>query len=171
MSRGTSVWLRLHILESYYIRICLQCRRPGVRCLGLEDPLETGKATHSSIRLENSMDRGTWWATVHGLQRVGHDWATNTQQYIILSLNSLHFTDHKKLRPSNPALYPDQVALFSRTAVAHTCPPCFRPPTPQYWRRKWQPTPVFLPREPCGQRSLVGCCPWGRTESDMTEAT
>ena len=27
------------------------------------------------------------------------------------------------------------------------------------WRRKWQPTPVFLPRESCGQRSLVGCCP------------
>ena len=32
------------------------------------------------------------------------------------------------------------------------------------WRRKWQPTPVFLPRESHGQRSLVGCCPWGRTE-------
>ena len=31
-------------------------------------------------------------------------------------------------------------------------------------RRKWQPTPVFLPREPCGQRTLVGCCLWGRTE-------
>ena len=28
------------------------------------------------------------------------------------------------------------------------------------WRRKWQPTPVLLPREFCGQRSLVGCCPW-----------
>ena len=27
------------------------------------------------------------------------------------------------------------------------------------WRRKWQPTPVFLPRDTCGQRSLVGCCP------------
>ena len=39
------------------------------------------------------------------------------------------------------------------------------------WRRKWQPTPVLLPRESRGQRSLVGCCPWGRTESDMTEAT
>ena len=38
-------------------------------------------------------------------------------------------------------------------------------------RRKWQPTPVFLPREFRGQRNLVGCCPWGRTESDMTEAT
>ena len=39
------------------------------------------------------------------------------------------------------------------------------------WRRKWQPTPVFLPREYHGQRSPVGCCPWGRTELDMTEAT
>ena len=38
-----------------------------------------------------------------------------------------------------------------------------------HWRRKWQPTPVFLPRESHGQRSLVGCCLWGRTESDMTE--
>ena len=40
-----------------------------------------------------------------------------------------------------------------------------------HWRRKWQPTPVFLPRESQGRGSLVGCCLWGRTESDMTEAT
>ena len=38
-------------------------------------------------------------------------------------------------------------------------------------RRKRQPTPVFLPGESQGQGSLVGCCLWGRTESDMTEAT
>ena len=37
------------------------------------------------------------------------------------------------------------------------------------WRRKWQPTPVFLPGESHGQRSLVGYSPWGRKESDMTE--
>ena len=37
------------------------------------------------------------------------------------------------------------------------------------WRRKWQPTPVFLPGESQGQRSLVGCRLWGRTESDTTE--
>ena len=36
------------------------------------------------------------------------------------------------------------------------------------WRRAWQPTPGFLPGESHGQRSLVGCSPWGRTESDMT---
>ena len=40
-----------------------------------------------------------------------------------------------------------------------------------HWRRKWQPTPVFLPGESQGRRSLVGCRLWGRTESDMTEAT
>ena len=39
------------------------------------------------------------------------------------------------------------------------------------WRRKWQPTPVFLPGESQGWGSLVGCCLWGRTESDTTEAT
>ena len=38
-------------------------------------------------------------------------------------------------------------------------------------RRKWQPTPVFLPGESQGWGSLVGFHPWGRTESDMTEAT
>ena len=36
------------------------------------------------------------------------------------------------------------------------------------WRRKWQPTPVFLPGEFHGQRSLVGYSPWGHKESDKT---
>ena len=40
-----------------------------------------------------------------------------------------------------------------------------------HWRRKWQPTPVFLPGESQGRQSLVGCRLWGRTESDTTEAT
>ena len=40
-----------------------------------------------------------------------------------------------------------------------------------HWRRKWQPTPVFLPGESQGWQSLVGCCLWGLTESDTTEAT
>ena len=39
------------------------------------------------------------------------------------------------------------------------------------WRRKWQPTPVFLPGESQGRGSLVGFRLWGRTESDTTEAT
>ena len=39
---------------------------------------------------------------------------------------------------------------------------CFR-------RRQWQPTPVLLPGKSRGQRSLVGCSPWGRWESDTPE--
>ena len=40
-----------------------------------------------------------------------------------------------------------------------------------HWRRKWQPTPMFLPGESLGRGSLVGCRLWGPTESDTTEAT
>ena len=39
------------------------------------------------------------------------------------------------------------------------------------WRRMWQPIPGFLSGAPRGKRSLVGHGPWGRTESDTTEAT
>jgi len=37
------------------------------------------------------------------------------------------------------------------------------------WRREWLPTPVFLPGEFHGERSLVSHSPWGHTKSDMTE--
>ena len=37
------------------------------------------------------------------------------------------------------------------------------------WSRKWQPTPVFLPGESCGQRSLAGYSPWGHNELDTIE--
>ena len=40
-----------------------------------------------------------------------------------------------------------------------------------HWRRKWQPSPVFLLGESQGRRSLVGCCLWGRVELDTIEAT
>ena len=39
------------------------------------------------------------------------------------------------------------------------------------WRRKWQPTPVFLPGESQGRGSLMGYSLWGLTELDMAEVT
>ena len=48
-----------------------EMKETWVRSLGLEDPLEEGKATYSHSCLENSMDRGAWQATVH---RVTKSW-------------------------------------------------------------------------------------------------
>ena len=39
------------------------------------------------------------------------------------------------------------------------------------WRRAWQPTPLFLPGEFHGQKSLAGCSPWGRKEWNTAEVT
>ena len=41
--------------------------------------------------------------------------------------------------------------------------------TVRCWRRQWHPTPVLLPGKSHGQRSLVGCSPWGHEELDTTE--
>ena len=55
--------------------------------------------------------------------------------------------------------------------VGHDCETSLSLFSFMHWRRKWQPTPMFLPGESQGRGSLVGCHQWGRTESDTTEAT
>ena len=74
--------------------------------------------------------------------------------------------------------------LFSRSVVynllqphglQHARPPCPSPAPGVYSdscllrRRQWHATPVLLPGKSHGRRSLVGCSPWGREESDTTE--
>ena len=58
--------------------------------------------------------------------------------------------------------------------MVRICLECIRPGFNPWvrkiaWRRKWQPTPVFLPEKPQEQRSLAGYSPWGHKESDTTE--
>ena len=53
----------------------------------------------------------------------------------------------------------------------HTFPLSFRFIKHQLRRRQWQPTPVLLPGESQGQRSLVSCRLWGPTQSDTTDTT
>ena len=80
-----------------------------------------------------------------GSQRVGHDWS---------NLACMH------------------------AAIKNKCQ-CWRPKRHWFdcwvrnipWRRKWQPTPVFLPGKSYGQRSLAGYSPWGCKELDTTETT
>ena len=86
-------------------------------------PIKVGEGNGTPLQysyLENPMDGGAWWATVHGVTK-------------------------------------SQTRLIEFTFM--------------HWRRKWQPTPVFLPGESQGWGSQVGCHLWGHTESDTTEAT
>ena len=66
---------------------------------------------------------------------------------------------------------PGRLQAMRSLRVGHDCATSLSLYTFMRWRRKWQPTPVFLPGEFLGQGSLVGCRLWGRTESDMTEVT
>ena len=83
------------------------------------------------------MDREAWRAAVHGVVKVGHDWATELNW----------------VRPTLPCLN----HLARQCWWIQLCPWARKIPR----RRKWQPTLVFLPGESHGQRSLVGYSPWG----------
>ena len=66
---------------------------------------------------------------------------------------------------------PGRLRSMGSLGVGHDCMTSLSLFTFMHWRRKWQPTPVFLPGESQGWGSLVGCCLWGPTESDTSEAT
>ena len=66
---------------------------------------------------------------------------------------------------------PDGLQSMGSMGVGHDWATSLSLFTFMHWRRKWQPTAVFLSGESQGWGSLVGCRPWGHTESDMTEAT
>ena len=66
---------------------------------------------------------------------------------------------------------PGRLQSMESIRVGHNCATSFSHFTFMHWRRKQQPTPVFLPGESQGQRSLEGCRLWGCTESDTTEVT
>ena len=66
---------------------------------------------------------------------------------------------------------PGRLQSMGSLRVAHDWATSLSIFTFMHWRRKWQPTPVFLPGGSQEWGSLVGCCLWDRTESDMTEVT
>ena len=66
---------------------------------------------------------------------------------------------------------PGRLQFMGSQRVGHDWATSLSLSTFMHWRRKWQPTPVFLPWESQEQGSLVGCRLGGRTESDTTEVT
>ena len=97
---------------------------------------------------------GSWWWTgkrgvlqYTGSQRVRHNWATE-----LIWCNSIPWWVRWW-----------RIHLQCRNVAS--IPWSGKPP----WRREWLPTPLFLPREFHGQRSLVGYSQWGHKKSDTTE--
>ena len=64
---------------------------------------------------------------------------------------------------------PDGLQSMGSLRVGHNWATSLSLFTFMHWRRKWQPTPVFLPGKSHERRSLVGYSPWGCKESDTTE--
>ena len=96
--------------------------------------------------LENPMDWGAWWATVHGV--------TESDMTERLWFCFFHFPWW----------------LRQYTICLQCRKPGFDPWVGNIpWRRKWQPTPVFLSGVLRGQRSLADCSSWGHKKSNTTE--
>ena len=66
---------------------------------------------------------------------------------------------------------PGRLQSMGSRRVGHDWATSFSLFTFMHWRRKWQPTPVFLPGESQGWQGLVGCHLWGLTELNTTEVT
>ena len=91
-----------------------------------------------------------------GLQRVGHDWTTELNWDYLQLLPDLA-TNQRFPWPLSPL---DLINLLQQhTELRETL----------YLVVQWHPTPVLLSGKSHGWRSLVGCSPWGREKSDMTE--
>ena len=147
--------------------------------------------------LENSIDRGAWQAKVHGVNMTErHDWENVSIQFHehcgCMHLFRLEFSldicpgvgllDHMAtlaMAPHSSTLawktpwteLPGRLQSMGSLRVGHDWETSLSLFTFMHWRRKWQPTPVFLPGESQGWGSLVGWHLWGHTESDTTEVT
>ena len=107
--------------------------------------------------------------------------STKFPSLIMMINNSKHLTDisEKVMAPHSSTFAwkilwteePGRLQSMGSGRVGHDWVTSLSLFTFTHWRRKRQLTPVFLPGESQGRRSLVGCRLWGRTESDTTEAT
>ena len=103
--------------------------------------------------LENHRDWGDWWVSIYGVAQSQTE--TNTEPMLIM-IRALWSASHVG----------SKALCFS---IIQYGGPSYEVICLELWRRQWHPTPVLLPGKSHGWRSLVGCSPWGRWESDTTE--
>ena len=125
--------------------------------------------------LENSMDRGAWQATVHEIADSDMtEWLAHTLLPLITSL--IHFSNNyrvltvseKAMAPHSSTLAwkipwteePGRLQSMGSQKVRYNWATSLSLFTVMHWRRKWQPTPVFLPGESQGRGSLGAAVHW-----------
>ena len=148
-------------------------------------------------RLKSGIGKGAWnrsqeksgvklpfllsqWSYVDGTSFF-HQWCVTTKQGLTSHRGSHNFRclESFPMAPhSSPLAWkipwteePGRLQSMGSLRVGHDWATSLSLFTFMHWRRKWQPTPVFLPGESQGRVSLVGCRLWGRTGSDTTEVT
>ena len=122
-----------------------------VQPLCQEDPGEGNGNPLQYYCLENSMDRGAWWAAIYG----------TAKSWTRLSACT-HAHTSKKWIYFFPGGSDDKESNCNAGDLGSI------PGSGRSWRRKWQPIPEFLPGKSHGQRSLAGYSPRGWKELDTT---
>ena len=123
-------------------------------------------ATHSSVlawRIPGTGEPGGLSSL--GSHRVGHDWSDLAAAAAAVMLLEKAIAPHSSTvaRKIPWMEEPGRLQSVGLLRVRYDWATSLSLSTFMHWRRKWQPTPVFLPGESHGRRSLVGCSPWGRT--------
>ena len=149
--------------------------------LGQEDPLEKGMApcsTEACWALSREIHGQRSPAGYGPQSRIKLD---TTEQHLLFTWirAGSFFLSEKTMAPHSSTLAwkipwteePGRLQSMRSLRVGHDWATSLLLFTFMHWRRKWQPTPMFLPGESQGRGSLVGCRLWGCTELDTTEAT
>ena len=135
--------------------------------------------------LENPVDRGAWRPIVHGVSQSWTRLKQPSRGGFKFKFSGFRFhcfpyiVMEEAMAPHSSTLAwkipwteePGGLQSMGSWRVRHDWATSLSLVTFMHWRRKWQPTPVFLPGESQGWRSLVGCRLWGHTELDTTEET
>ena len=125
-----------------------------------------------------------WYEQIHSSLSAGHRavvnfWPSQNVNEKDVLLCSCCYLEEKAMAPHSSTLAwqipwteePGGLQSMRSLRVGHEWATSLSLFTFMHWKRKCQPTPVFLPGESQGRGSLVGCRLWGCTESDTTEVT